>query len=707
MPPSSHAIEVNRLEALDSYGILDTLPEADYDTITQIAAYICQTPISLMTLLDEQRQWFKSAHGLLIRQTPREIAFCDYAIQTPGQLMEISDAQADERFAANPLVTGDPHIVFYAGVPLVDGDGHTLGTLCVIDHRVRHLSAEQATVLKALARQIVVQLQLRRSQVQLIKAGQTLQRLNGELHERNRVLKAVVDTCPVGIVLWQAVREETTIIDFEYVFTNPVKSVLAGLPGEPMPGDSLKKLFPEVVSSGLFDRLVDVINTGQPQHYEQPRGQLDHPIGWGKVTLSPCGDGVLFTAQDITHLKETENQLRIHSDTLNQLVAERTAEIYQISALQHAIVHHAGMAIASIDSAGLIQTMNPAAERLTGYSASELIGTSPTLLLDFPEPENQTQELADHADQLVRDDFSLFKLLADSQPHESIVRNKDGRRIPILLIRTPLHDQAGNIMGYVSMAIDVTTQKESELILEQSLQREQDLNKRKLQFITTASHEFRTPLTTIQSSVELVRLYLERPLADSTPAVQRQLDIIQKQIVDFSDLLSDVLSIGRIEAGRVSYSPQWVDMVALITEVVGTHYANRHDGRSVEVAVTGRPRLAYLDAQLITHVLINLLSNAFKFSTHNPSLRITFDARQVVLHVSDNGIGIPANETAQLFDTFFRASNAANVPGTGLGLVIARQFAALHGGSLTIGSEEHVGTTCTLTLPDPPSAVLR
>lgn len=706
MPSSSPTIEVNRLKALDSYHILDTLPEEDYDTITQIAAHICQTPISLIALLDEQRQWLKSAHGVLVRQAPRQISFCNYAIQTPAELLEVNDARADERFADNPLVTGDPRIVFYAGVPLVDDDGYALGTLCVIDYKVRHLSAEQATVLKSLAQQTVSQLKSRRSQTQLAKSAQTLKRLNSELRERNRVLKTVVDTCPVRIILWQAVWHKQTIIDFQCVFTNPVNSALAGLPSEPMPGDSLKQRFPDMVSSGFFERLMDVVNTGQPQHYQQQRGQPDQSVGWGNVTLSPCGDGVLFTAQDITDHKETEQQLRTSFDKLNQLVAERTAEIYQLSTLNQAILHHAGVAISSTDVNGLIRTMNPAAEKLTGYSADELIGTSPLFLHRPPVTKDQAPAHSNPAEQVTRDDLSQFKLLANSQPYESTALTKDGRRVPVLMVRTPLHDEAGNVTGYVSMGIDITAQKENELILEQSLQREQDLNKLKLQFITTASHEFRTPLATIQSSVELVKLHLERPLSDSKLAVHRHLDIIQKQVVDFSDLLSDVLSIGKIEAGRVSYTPQWVDAVALVVEVVGTHYSNRPDGRSVDVVITGQPRRAYLDAQLITHVLINLLSNAFKFSANNPNLCIAFHAHQLVLDVIDNGIGIPANETTQLFNTFFRASNTVNVPGTGLGLVIARQFVALHGGLLTVSSEEHVGTTCTLTLPDSPNADL-
>ncbi|WP_461106401.1 sensor histidine kinase [Spirosoma koreense] len=663
-----------RLEALASYDILDTVPEEDYDAITQIAAHICQTPISLITLLDDHRQWFKSVQGLAIRETARELAFCHYAIQTPERMMEVSDAHSDERFATNPLVLGDPHVVFYAGVPLVDGEGQALGTLCVIDHEVRQLSPEQATVLKTLARQVVTQLQLRRSQGQLERAGQALKQLNSELWESNQMLKTVVDTCPIGLVFWQAVREQEVIVDFRYVFTNPVDVAQTSFSRDQMTGQLLKSLFPEVVVQGFFDRLVDVLRTGKIQRFQYQRSQSEQTIVWNDVMLTPCGDGVLFTTQDITQLKATEKQLRTYSDELNRLVSERTAEVYQLSALQQAILHHAGMAIISTDKEGRIRTFNPAAEQLLGYRSDELIGQNdPAAWSDVYKPDGQT--------------------------HEGIVETKDGRHIPVLLTRTALRDEAGAVTGYVSMATDITQQKEIEQVLQHSLQREQELNKLKSRFVTTASHEFRTPLATIQSSVELIRVYMERVESESQPAIERHLGIIEKQVANFSSLLSDVLTIGKIEAGRVNYNPRWVDVVELVTDLIGTHYSERQDGRRVEMQVVGSPRRVQLDAQLIAHVLINLLSNAFKFSADDPELSLTFGECQLVIRVTDNGIGIPKAEQAQLFDSFFRASNAADVQGSGLGLGIARQFAMLHGGQIDVQSEEHVGTTCTLTLP--------
>lgn len=160
-----------------------------------------------------------------------------------------------------------------------------------------------------------------------------------------------------------------------------------------------------------------------------------------------------------------------------------------------------------------------------------------------------------------------------------------------------------------------------------------------------------------------------------------------------------MLNVAKIESGKIDYNPQRVDIIHLINDVVRTHYAERNDGRTAIVTVSGQPQLIYLDTKLMTHVLVNLLSNAFKFSTQNPELYSCFEQTHFRLVVADKGIGIPASELPQLFTTFFRASNAVTIQGSGLGLVIARQFIDLHGGSFTIESQENQGTRCTITLP--------
>jgi hypothetical protein len=156
------ANEENRLQVLRRYNILDTAAEKCFDELTQLASVICETPISLISLVDENRQWFKSRVGLDVTETSRDVAFCAHAI-LEDDILVVEDALTDARFSDNPLVTADPHIRFYAGAPLTVIGGESLGTLCVIDHKPRDLSGRQREGLQVLCQAVVTQLELRRA----------------------------------------------------------------------------------------------------------------------------------------------------------------------------------------------------------------------------------------------------------------------------------------------------------------------------------------------------------------------------------------------------------------------------------------------------------------------------------------------------------------------------------------------------------------
>jgi GAF domain-containing protein len=161
--------EAARLEALRQYRILDTAPEQSYDDITSLAAFICHTPIALISLVDADRQWFKSRIGIDAAETSRDASFCAHTI-LGDHILVVKDAHLDERFRDNPLVTGPPHIRFYAGVPLCTPDHAQIGSLCVIDHEPGELTEVQSRTLDALARQVVLQLELRRISTHLASA---------------------------------------------------------------------------------------------------------------------------------------------------------------------------------------------------------------------------------------------------------------------------------------------------------------------------------------------------------------------------------------------------------------------------------------------------------------------------------------------------------------------------------------------------------
>jgi GAF domain-containing protein len=185
MAAPTPSAEAARVAALNRYAILDTEPEQSFDDLVILAAHICQTPMAMLSLVDDHRQWFKSKLGVKAPETRKEISICVHAIQQ-GDLFIVPDTLKDERFRENPLVIGEPHIRFYAGAPLINEDGFALGTLCVLDHKPRELDADQKEAVSALGRLALRQMELRMN-LQLLKDA--LSDRTREEHARELELK--------------------------------------------------------------------------------------------------------------------------------------------------------------------------------------------------------------------------------------------------------------------------------------------------------------------------------------------------------------------------------------------------------------------------------------------------------------------------------------------------------------------------------------
>ena len=288
--------ESERLEALRRYEVLDTESEGKFDDLTLLARHICDTPIALISFVDAERQWFKSRIGLTTSQTPRAVSFCGHAI-LEEDVMVVPDAAADERFADNPMVTGEPGIRFYAGAPLLTSTGHALGTLCVIDRKPKNLTEEQLEALRALARQVVAQLELRR------RLEKEREEAKEAIDERDTTLRLIVNQMPA--VLWST--------DTELRLTSSDGAALTSLGHKPN----------QFVGVTLFDffRTTDPEFLPLVAHRKALCGEsVSFEVEWsGRTYASHCEPlrnpdnsikGVIGIALDITRQKRTERELQ-------------------------------------------------------------------------------------------------------------------------------------------------------------------------------------------------------------------------------------------------------------------------------------------------------------------------------------------------------------------------------------------------------------
>ncbi|MCX6216056.1 two-component regulator propeller domain-containing protein [Spirosoma sp.] len=332
--------------------------------------------------------------------------------------------------------------------------------------------------------------------------------------------------------------------------------------------------------------------------------------------------------------------------------------------------------------------MNPAYETFSGQSPQTLI-EDPLAFLSCIVGEDRAA---------VRESF----LNPEHQGNFRFrIRHRDGRvfwmNARVFLAR----NQDSLPIRWIGVSTDITTAIEKEHILEESLVKERNLNQLKSQFIETASHEFRTPLTVISSSAELVRFYVNRFAPSSSLApITRHLDVLFTKVGSLNMLIDDTLTLSKIDEGKVRLHLEWVDLVALSREVIQSNFSQgKSNEQLVQLEVRGYAVDIQIDRNLLIHILSNLLSNALKFSTTPPRLILEYKPEEVRLLVSDKGMGIPANELQYLFNKFFRATNVNAIQGTGLGLAICREYVRLQGGRIEVESIEGKGTTFTVMLP--------
>ncbi len=365
-----------------------------------------------------------------------------------------------------------------------------------------------------------------------------------------------------------------------------------------------------------------------------------------------------------------------------------------VLSFQKAILDNAGAIIIVTDETGIIKLFNPEACKCLGYSESEVINKkTPVLFHDHTEIARRREALSKEFGIVFRDDFAVMVEKAKRNIHveeQYNFKRKNGTTFPVLLTISAIRNTSWQITGFMGIAIDISERKKAEENLREALKKEIELNELKSRFVSMASHEFRTPLSTVLSSAYLIEKY---NTTEDQPKREKHVQRIVSSINMLTDILNDFLSLGKMEEGKIQVRTSEFNVQELITDTLEEIKGSLKKQQIIHYHHKGNP-LVSLDASLLKHIIMNLVSNASKFSPETSPIEINTIRHNyhVTLSVKDFGIGISKQDQKHLMERFFRGANAVNIQGTGLGLHIVSKYAALMNGSVSCKSELEKGT---------------
>ncbi len=652
--------KVPKTRALRDPVVLDTRGDERVDRIVAMAAAHFETPIAIVSLVDADRQWFKSCIGLDARETPRGWAFCRHTIQLGGHaVMLLEDATADDRFVDNPLVTGPPNIRFYAGATLTTRDGRNLGTLCVVDVKPRQtLDESDLGHLRALADLVVDQIELSQARK--------------DLEDRHRILDLAERLSGMG---YWTLNTQTGA-----VFWSPQVYAIHGVD-------------PRSYAPGIDDALGFYIEKDRDMIANLITSHSDQGEGWEFDATLVRPDGSLRNVRSLAECqRDAAGRVTGFFGVFKDLTDERQAiaDAVEQERRYRLLADHASDVIAVYGLDGRFSYLSPSVTELLGYSPDELIGRTAYCIM---EPEDHARVAAE------------FRMAARSDRPVRVeyrARAKDGSLLWLEGRPRYRRGDGGRIIDITDAVRDVTERKDREAALAQARVAAEAAVRTKAEFLSNMSHEIRTPLNGVLGFAEV--LANTRLDEDQLLYVNR----IRSAGTGLSALIDDILDFSKIESGKMTVERRPFDLRALVTDVVDLTRIGLGGRLVVEIDFDDAVSDWIVgDEQRSRQVLLNLLGNAAKF-TQDGSVRLVVrqadDALQI--NVVDTGIGISADAMSRLFRDFTQGDSSVGrrFGGSGLGLSISRALARLMAGDVTLESTPDVGTTAILTLPYRPAA---
>lgn len=656
--PSFDLRDPQRLAALRSYAILDTPSEPEFDDIAQMAAQACSVPMAHINFIDADRQWIKAAVGHDTREMPLHFGFCTEAMREDGILI-LPNLKAEPGLADNPLVTGEPHLRFYAGVPLVTPDGWAIGTLCVLDREPRMLTEQQEFILKALARTVMAQLESRRSQA--------------TLREREAEIRLVADAMPVLIAFIDR--------SLTYRFANAAYQTWMGMPPEEVVGQTVIEIM-GIEEFEVRRPYIDQVLAGQEVQIERLWPCPDGRVRVADIRYMPrvaannAPDGFYVFVHDVSDRKHVEDLLETRASRLEEQVASQTRDRDRIWTLSPVL-----KVIAKLD--GRIQSVNPSWTWTLGWLETETVNRP---LLDFVAAEDGEQ-------------FNgILSQLTDTMPTDDIelsFMTRDGHKRRILWTLVPEEEL---LYGF---GRDVTEQRLAEEALRQS-QKMEAVG----QLTGGLAHDFNNLLAGISGSLELMQTRLQQGRFND---VERYMSAAQGAAKRASALTHRLLAFSR----RQTLDPKPTNVNRLAAGM--QELIQRTVGPAILVEVVGAAGIwpALVDPSQLENALLNLCINARDAMPNGGRITIETanrwldrcvakqhdipEGQYLSMCVTDTGTGMPPDVVAKAFDPFFTTKPLGE--GTGLGLSMIYGFAQQSGGQVRIYSEVGHGTTVCIYLP--------
>lgn len=649
-----------RLKSLKSYNILDSEAEKSFDSLTQMASYICECKIAVISLVDTERQWFKSKVGLDACETPRNVAFCDYAIRQDG-LFIIENALEDDRFENNPLVTGAPFIRFYAGAVLKTPEGMNLGTLCVIDDKPKVLSTSQKEALRLLADQVMTNFELRLKTKQLeeekFKSRQIIETINAS--------PDFIGTCDL--------KGNITFHNESFDQVSKRDSV-----------ENIFSYYPEWVNEKM-------------QHEIIPHARHQGIWSGESAILTKTGDELPVWQTVICH-RDQNKEVQFYSTHMQDLSERKKLEDKLMKSFLQLgnLVENIPAAIAMFDrdlkyisaSKGWIADYGL---DIRGYSRSSIIGKSHYEV--FP---NMKKEWKDHHQDALRG-----KIIKRNE--DSFIRD-DGQVEWLNYDVRPWYDENGAVGGIMMLTEVITDKKNAEIEILKAKSDAVKASMAKSIFLANMSHEIRTPLNSIIGLADLLTQ------SDLNAENSRHVQVIQRSSEVLLSLINNILDLSKIESGEFTLEVNEFNFPKVAADVLDVFSVKaKEKDISLSFKVEDSIELVRGDSTRIHQILINLIGNALKF-TPSGEINLTIGKNpyqhrsgSLLISVQDTGVGIERSKHELIFENFGQAetSTTRKYGGTGLGLAITKNLVQKMNGEIWVKSEPGVGSTFYLTIDLP------